>query len=78
MKIKDLLDLSYYPYDDICIGYNGLDEFVTMYHYDGYNLTGHVPDKFREKEVVSYAVKVETKQPSMCEINLTYTLYIQI
>lgn len=76
MKIKDLLDLSFYPYDDICIGYNGLDDFKTIYHYDGYNLS--IPDELKNTEVISYAVKVTTVQPSMCEINLHYILFIQI
>ena len=76
MKIKDLLDLSFYPYDDIYIGFNGLDDFVTTYHYDGYNMS--IPEELKNTEVISYAVKVGSTQPSMCEINLHYILFIQI
>lgn len=76
MTIKDLIELSYFPYDDIRIGVKGMDEFETLYYYDGYNMS--IPPELLAKKVCSYAVKTFTRQHSMCEINLVYVLFIQI
>ena len=76
MTIKDLIQLSYFPYDDIQIGVKGMDEFEALYYYDGYNMS--IPPELLAKEVCSYAVKAFTNRPTMCEIYWGYVLFIQI
>lgn len=76
MTIKDLIELSSFPYDDIRIDVKGIDEFEAIYYYDGYNMS--IPPELLAKNVCSYSVKAFTKQVSMCEINLVYGIFIQI
>lgn len=76
MKVKDLINLSWFPYDEIRIGVKGLDEFYALYSYDGSD--EDISPALLSKDVLSYAVKVFSKNITMCEISLLYVLFIQI